>query len=74
MSLRIRVDGTILCAAMHPKKKGDTYVPDGLHYRLSVLEKVIVTEPHEKHQIHGQWWWHDEVPEGIQISDFYLNK
>jgi len=45
MSLRIRADGWILCAAQHPKEPGDTYLDDGLHYRLSVVFGVIVTEP-----------------------------
>lgn len=74
MALRIRKDGRILCAAMHPAEEGDTYIHDGLHYQMSVEEKVIGTEPHEKHSQHGQWWWMGNVPEGIEIDDFYLNK
>ena len=52
MALRIRKDGRILCAAMHPEEEGDTYITDGLHYQMSVENKVIGTEPMEKHKTH----------------------
>lgn len=68
MAVRIRKDGRILCAAMHPAEEGDTYIHDGLHYRLSVEEKVLVTEAHERHKAHGQWWWAGSVPEGVEIE------
>lgn len=68
MAVRIRKDGRILCAAMHPAEEGDTYIHDGLHYRMSVEEKVLVTEPHEKHSVHGEWWWAGNVPEGVYIE------
>lgn len=76
--MRIRSDGTILCAAMHPAREGDTYLHDGLSYKLSVELKVLVTEPMHKeggggHSEHGQWWWRDEVPEGVEIDPFYLS-
>jgi hypothetical protein len=71
MALRIRKNGRILCAAMHPAESGDTYIDDGLHYHLSVEKKVICTEPHEQHQCRGEWWWTGNVPEGITIDDFY---
>lgn len=72
MSLRIRKDGRILCAAIHAAEDGDTYIDDGLHYTMSVEQKVIGTEPMEKHQIHGQWWWLGNVPDGVEIEEFYL--
>jgi len=72
MALRIRKDGRILCAAIHSEEPGDTYINDGLHYILSVENKVICTEPHEKHKTHGQWWWIGNVPEGIEIDNFYF--
>lgn len=71
MALRIRTDGRILCAAMHPAEPGDTYVDDGLHYQMSVEHKVIGTEPMEKHEVNGQWWWMGNIPEGIEIAEFY---
>jgi hypothetical protein len=56
MAVRIRKNGTIWCAAMHPEVEGDIYIHDGLHYRLSVELKVLVTEPWEKHKNNGEWW------------------
>lgn len=72
MALRIRQDGTILCAAMHPEMPNDTYIPDHVHYQMSVIEKCIVTEPHEQHSIHGQWWWRNQIPDNVTIESFYL--
>ena len=60
MSLRIRKDGRILCAAIHPKEKGDIYIEDDIHYLMSVIYEVIYTDEWEKHKVHGQWWWNDE--------------
>ncbi len=71
MALRLR-NNKILCAAIHEPQEGDTYIDDGLHYILSVVWKIIVTEPIEKHTIHGEWWWYDSVPPGKEIEDFYL--
>jgi len=71
MAVRIRKDGRVLCAAMHPAEAGDIYVDDGVHYHLSVEAKVLVTEPHERHRIHGEWWWINAVPDGVQIEKFY---
>lgn len=71
MAIRIRKDGRILCAAIHPPEDGDTYIDDGLHYLLSVERKLLVTEPSEKHMCRGEWWWKGSVPLGIQIEDFY---
>lgn len=76
MSLRIRKDGTVLCAAMHPKQPGDTYLHDGISYRLTVEERALVTEPmackggRGGHGKHGQWWWKSDVPEDVQIEEF----
>lgn len=72
MAVRIRKDGRVLCAAMHPEEDGDKYIDDGLHYFLSVEVKVLVTEPHAKHKVHGQWWWINDVPEGVEPDPFYL--
>ena len=69
MALRIRKNGDILCAAMHPEQEGDTYIDDGLSYSMSVVHKVIVTEPMEKHEKHGQWWWAGNVPDWAEIED-----
>ena len=74
MAVRIRPDGTIWCAAMHPEQEGDIYINDGLHYLLSVEAKVLVTQRHEQHQLSGQWWWVTEVPSRVAIDPFYLQK
>lgn len=72
MAVRIRKDGRILCAAMHPEQDGDTYIDDGLHYHLSVEKKVLVTQPHEIHSTtgDGEWWWKGNAP--ADIDGFYL--
>lgn len=71
MALRIRPDGKILCAAMHPAEPGDTYLHDGISYKLTVDLGAIVTEPMTAdpanpgrggHGRHGEWWWRHEVP------------
>lgn len=68
MALRIRKNGRIFCAALHKEESGDTYIDDALHYEMSVIHKVIVTEPHEKHMKNGEWWWVGNVPEGAEID------
>lgn len=80
MALRIRQDGRIFCAAMHPTQEGDTYIHDGLSYRLTVELGVIVTDKYhlrkdpdrtDSREVldgHGQWWWVNEVPKEIEIE------
>lgn len=75
MAVRIRQCGSpIVCAAMHAEQSGDTYLDDGLHYRLSVEYGVLVTEEHDRHARHGQWWWYDEVPNGREPQPFYAER
>jgi len=60
MALRIRIDGKILCAALHKKEIGDTYIPDSLSEIMSGAtgeKPVIVTDNEPKHSTHGEWWW-----------------
>lgn len=71
MAVRIRRDGRVLCAAMHPEEDGDIYINDALHYYLSVEVRVLVTEPHERHQRRGEWWWVGYEPQGVMIDSFY---
>lgn len=40
MALRIRKDGRVLCAAIHPEEPGDAYLDDGVHYFLSAEQKL----------------------------------
>ena len=70
MALRIRKNGSIMCAAMHSPEPGDTYIDDQLHYDLSIEHRVLVTEPHERHQFRGEWWWVGNVPEDIILEPF----
>ena len=73
MAVRIRADNkTILCAAMFPAEEGDMYIDDDIHYMLSVLAKVLVTD--ENHFEHGKWWWINDVPDNVKINIFYLEK
>lgn len=75
MAVRIREGGSpIVCAAMHPELPGDTYIPDGLAYRLSAEYGVLVSEPMERHQHDGLWWWWDQVPEGREPDAFYAER
>lgn len=74
MSLRIREDGRILCAAMHPAEPGDTYLHDGISYRLTVELGAIVSEPmfsvvgRGGHLKHGEWWWANAVPPDVILE------
>ena len=77
MALRIRADGRVLCAAMHPAEEGDLYVDDGEHYRLSVELKVLGTEAMNEgglggHAAHGEWWWRGLAPAAATVDPYYL--
>lgn len=74
MALRVRHNGRILCAALHEAEHGDTYIDDGLHYQMSALSKVLVTEPMPQHADRGEWWWAGNVPRGVEIDAFYLTE
>ncbi len=75
MALRIRSDGRVLCAAMHLPELGDTYLNDGISYRLTVQLRALVTEPlfssHGRggHDKHGEWWWANEVPPDVVLEE-----
>lgn len=76
MSARVRSDGRVLCAAMHPAEEGDCYIDDGVHYLLAAELGLLVTEPMELpegvgrggHARHGEWWWHDRVPVDVHVE------
>lgn len=55
MSIRWRVSGELVCAAMFPEEPGDTYINDRLHYQLSVVSRAIV--PDVDHEENGLWHW-----------------
>ena len=69
MALRIRDNGDIFCAALTEEEFGDNYIHDGLSYILTVQKRFIVTMPEPYHtESGGQWWWKDDVPEGVEIE------
>ena len=76
MALRIRSDGRILCAAMHPEEPGDTYLHDGISYRLTVEYGVVVTEAMHQtagrggHAKHGEWWWRGAEPADVVLEEW----
>jgi hypothetical protein len=74
VAVRIRKMGEIVCAAMHPAEPGDTYIDDGLHYKLSVELGALVSEPMDRHEKDGLWWWRDEVPPGRKADLFYFER
>ena len=79
MAVRVRSSGEVVCAAMHPEQEGDRYIDDGLHYRLAVELRVLVTEPMileegeglGGHSKHGLWWWRGEEDDRAAIDQFY---
>ena len=68
MALRIRKNGRIFCAALHAEESGDTYIDDTLHYEMSVIHRVLVTEPEPEHSKRGEWWWAENVPDGVKVE------
>lgn len=77
MAVRIRRTGEIVCAATHPAEEGDTYLHDGISYRLSVELHALVTDRFHliaedgKSPGHGKWWWANDVPEGIEVDRWW---
>ncbi|SIT15848.1 hypothetical protein [Paracoccus saliphilus] len=71
MALRVRMNGQIFCAALTEALPGDTYIDDALHYEMSVVHRVLVSEPAEKHSKSARWWWRRAVPAGTEIDPFY---
>ena len=57
MAIRVRANGQMLCAALHPPEPGDTYIDDTLHHEMFSVHGVITTDPEPKHSEHGEWWW-----------------
>lgn len=84
MAVRVRTDGRIMCAAMHPAEPGDVYIPDNVSEKLSGatgMTPVLVTEPWEVppgqgrggHSVHGEWWWANDVPDDAVMVDWWLH-
>lgn len=72
MALRLRLDGSLFCAALNEPEEGDIYLDDGTHYHLSVEKKIIVTSHIDYHvENKGQWWWKGREPDNVEIDSFY---
>lgn len=75
MAVRIRKSGRVFCAALTKEEPGDLYLHDGIAYHLSAEAKVLVSTHSEVHMATGgEWWWINNVPEGIEIDGLYTNK
>ena len=61
MSIRWRVNGALVCAAMSEAEEGDCYIDDRLHYQLSVISRAIVADP--DHVTNALWYWVHDVNE-----------
>lgn len=44
MSIRWRIDGRLVCAAMNKAEEDDTYIDDRLHHQLSAESKAIIAD------------------------------
>lgn len=72
MSLRIRKDGRILCAALNRMARGDIYIDDAIHGLLASDKKLIVTRPEPEHSATGgEWWWKGEEPKDVIIDPYW---
>lgn len=71
MALRVRRNGSLICAALNPKKEGDVYIDDAVH-SLLCRKKLIVTYPEPSHTATGGvWWWKGEEPFKDRIDPFW---
>ena len=59
MSIRLRKNGDLVCAAMFAEQEGDSYIDDRLHYELSVLRGFIHAD--ENHNVNGLWHWNISI-------------
>jgi hypothetical protein len=67
MAVRIRKDGSIVCAAITSEVPGDTYLDDTVHHELS-SRGLLVSEPEPEHSNNGGlWWWSGNIPCRVKI-------
>lgn len=57
MAIRVRKDGTMVCAALTESKDGDTYIDDALHHIMHQEYKVIYSKPMPEHLSDPRWFW-----------------
>lgn len=65
MALRVRKDGTIICAAKSKEEEGDTYLNNDIHHKLSVLTEAIIPDSNKKEN--GIWHWNYKL-ESLSIT------
>jgi len=66
MSIRWRLNGDLLCAAVTEPEEDDCYIDDRLHYQLSVISRAIVADVN--HEENGLWHWVHNEGERIRGS------
>lgn len=49
MGVRIRQDGSVLCAAMHPSMVGDIDLDDQALYKLAVIDEMLIASDSHLH-------------------------
>lgn len=63
MSIRWRLNGDLVCAAVTEAEKDDTYIDDRLHHQLHSVSGAIIADVN--HEENGLWHWvHSENKEG----------
>ena len=70
MSLRWRMNDTLICGAKSGPLPGDTYIDDRLHYHLSQI--VCIIEPDENEVTNGLWHWRLAQPSDRATGPFLL--
>lgn len=60
MAIRVRTDGTMVCAAMSEEEDGDTYIDDAVQEYLGAARgdasaNVIIAD--DDHDANGLWHW-----------------
>ena len=54
MSIRWRISGELVCAAMSESEEEDTYIDDRLHHQLCISNVILADVDHETN---GLWHW-----------------
>lgn len=62
MSVRWRLDGTLVCGAKSVPQYGDSYIDDRLQYQLAVIEEVLLPDADEART--GRWHWRRQEHRG----------
>ena len=69
MSIRWRLNGDMICAAISEAESNDCYIDDRLHYQLSVVSRAIVADV--CHENNGLWHWvHEDGRRLRAIKEF----